>query len=316
MNATTANFLDVTLDLSSGKHRPYRKPNNEPLYIDKKSNHPPSITTRLPTLIEQRISELSYDQEEFNAVKSEYETALSNSGHTTKLNYRKSTPKQRSRKRKITYFNPPYNAAVTTNVGREFLNLIDKHFPAHSQYHKIFNRNTIKLSYSCSPNMKNIISNHNKKLLKNLPNDQTTKACNCRNDCPLLGNGDCRSAGVVYKATITSENTTKVYIGSTEPEIKIRLANHNHSFRNANLRNATRLSAYVHDLKDQDILYNIQWKIHARSQPYQCGTRKCNLCVTEKLEILRSDPRNTLNSRTEIANKCRHNFKFKLRNIR
>ena len=35
-----ADFLDVTLDLPTGKFWPYRKPNNDPLYINAKSNHP------------------------------------------------------------------------------------------------------------------------------------------------------------------------------------------------------------------------------------------------------------------------------------
>ena len=35
--------LDVTFDLGNGKSKPYRKPNDDPLYIDRHSNHPPSI---------------------------------------------------------------------------------------------------------------------------------------------------------------------------------------------------------------------------------------------------------------------------------
>ena len=40
---TQTDFLDVTFDLSSGKYWPYRKPNDEPLYIHAKSSHPPSV---------------------------------------------------------------------------------------------------------------------------------------------------------------------------------------------------------------------------------------------------------------------------------
>ena len=316
MNTTIANFLDATFNLSTGKYQPYRKPNDEPLYINKNSNHPPTILKRLPKLIERRISELSYGQDEFNSVKKKYETALMSSGHNAQLTYNKPTPKHRTRKRNVIFFNPPFNAAVSTNIGREFLKLIDKHFPAHNPYHKIFNRNTIKLSYSCSPNMKSIISNQNKHLLKGKPNDQAIRTCNCRSECPLPGNGDCRSSSVIYKTTISSENSTKVYIGSTESDVKIRIANHKHSFRNATLRNATRLSTYVHELQDQEKQFNVKWEIQAKSTPYQCGTRRCNLCIAEKFEILRSDPTVTLNTRSEIANKCRHSSKFKLRNIR
>ena len=39
-NLTRVNFLDVTLDLKSGKHLPYTKEGNIPLYAQKQSNHP------------------------------------------------------------------------------------------------------------------------------------------------------------------------------------------------------------------------------------------------------------------------------------
>ena len=42
-NKKVVNFLDVTLNLSTEKYQPYSKPNNIPLYIHSKSNHPPNI---------------------------------------------------------------------------------------------------------------------------------------------------------------------------------------------------------------------------------------------------------------------------------
>ena len=41
-------------------------------------------------------------------------------------------------------------------MGKKFLSLIDRHFPAGSKLRKIFNSNTIKVSYSCMPNIGNI----------------------------------------------------------------------------------------------------------------------------------------------------------------
>ena len=37
--------------------------------------------------------------------------------------------KKRKRSQRVVWFNPPYSLNVQTNVGREFLNLLDKHFP-------------------------------------------------------------------------------------------------------------------------------------------------------------------------------------------
>ena len=39
-NLRITDFLDITLNLDTGKYYPYRKPNNLPLYVHKKSNHP------------------------------------------------------------------------------------------------------------------------------------------------------------------------------------------------------------------------------------------------------------------------------------
>ena len=42
-NMKEVNFLDVNLDLRTGLYKTFTKPNDTPLYIHKKSNHPPSI---------------------------------------------------------------------------------------------------------------------------------------------------------------------------------------------------------------------------------------------------------------------------------
>ena len=43
------NFLNVSLNLTSGKYQPYNKPDNNPLYIKTTSNHPPYFIKNLPT---------------------------------------------------------------------------------------------------------------------------------------------------------------------------------------------------------------------------------------------------------------------------
>ena len=37
---TSTDFLDVRLNLETNEYRPYRKPNDHPVYIDVRSNHP------------------------------------------------------------------------------------------------------------------------------------------------------------------------------------------------------------------------------------------------------------------------------------
>ena len=55
---------------------------------------------------------------------------------------------------------------VKTKVRNYFLNLIRKHFPPRLKFVKLFNRNTIKISYSCMPNIKAKIHKHNKSTLE------------------------------------------------------------------------------------------------------------------------------------------------------
>ena len=144
-NLHVENFLDVTFDLTTGKHaQTYRKPNDDPLYIHKHSNHPPSILRRLPTSINKRISTLLSDKQTFQDAASTYQNALRHSNFRHKLNTTQQP--RRNRQRNIIWFNPPFSKNVKTNIARNFLSLVDTHFPAGHKLHKIFNRNTVKVS--------------------------------------------------------------------------------------------------------------------------------------------------------------------------
>ena len=128
---------------------------------------------------------------------------------------------KRQRNRKIVYYNPPFSCNVETNLGKEFFNILDQNFPAGHILHPIINRNTVKLSYSCLPNVQQIISKHNGKLLRT---EENTDQCNCGPDnCPV--EGKCQTTGVVYKATVTmptGQNPEFKYIGLTEGTFKER----------------------------------------------------------------------------------------------
>ena len=86
-----------------------------------------------------------------------FQEAIEKSGYSYKLKYEPPNnnprPKKRGRKRHILWFNPPFNSTVRTNVAREFLTLIDQCFPPGNPLKKIFNRNTVKVAYSTTPNM-------------------------------------------------------------------------------------------------------------------------------------------------------------------
>ena len=166
------------MDLRTGIYKPYMKPNNTPLYVHKKSNHPPNITRNIPESINRRLSTISSNETIFNDAAPTYQEALNNSGYDYKLKFKPppnpidedSKKKGRKRKRNITWFNPPFSENVSTNIGKKFLSLVDKCFPPDNHLHKILNCNTIQVSYSM-PNMSQIISKHNKSMANSKPNN-------------------------------------------------------------------------------------------------------------------------------------------------
>ena len=265
-------------------------------------------------MIESRIVSLSCNEEEFDKVKGTYIKSLNSSGFKSEMKYAKPAGKAtRQRNRNVIWFNPPYNAAVKTNIGKHFLLLINKHFPSHHKFAKLFNRNNLKLSYSCSPSMGSIISRHNKRILsKDQENKETNKElCNCRqHECPLRGH--CLEKALIYKANVTTEGKTIGYIGCTESTFKDRFTKHKASFNHRHLASSTSLSSYVWKLKDKNIPYETSWEILRKSAPYKCGTRRCDLCLTEKMLILQADTDSILNKHSEIMQKCRHSNKYKL----
>ena len=147
-----ANFLDVTFDLTKETYSPYKKPNDNILYVHNSSNHPPNILKQIPDAVSKRLSRNSSSEEIFNQHKDEYVAAIKSSGYKEPLKFTANTEnsQRRNRSRKIIWFNPPFSKGVSTNVAKKFLGLLDKHFPRGNPLHRIFNRNTVKVSYSCT----------------------------------------------------------------------------------------------------------------------------------------------------------------------
>ena len=156
----------------------------------------------IPESINEHFSEISSDEESFEKAKGTNQDALNQGGYNYNLTYRKPAPDTKHRKnrpRNIAWFNPPYSQNVKTKVGKCFLTLIDKHFPKSNPLHKILNRNSLKLSYSCMNNVKAIILNHNKAVISrssNLP-VQTINTCNCGDKGPALWT-EIATSGISY----------------------------------------------------------------------------------------------------------------------
>ena len=128
------------------------------LYMSLPSVTTPQILKNYPKGIDRRLSDNSANEEVFKEAIPVYQAELERGGFTHKLEYRPgsdqtNTRKKGNRRRKITWFNPPYSMDVETNVGKEFLKLLDLHFPPGHILRSVMCRSAVKVSYRCLPNM-------------------------------------------------------------------------------------------------------------------------------------------------------------------
>ena len=122
-------MLDVRCNLNDQTYEPYRKPNNESVYINKQSNHPLNIIADIPKAISKHLTTISCNKSVFDKNVDMYQTALKNSGFDGTITYNDKTEhannvnieeanQARRRKRAIIWYNPSYYMNVKTNIGK------------------------------------------------------------------------------------------------------------------------------------------------------------------------------------------------------
>ena len=159
------------------------------------------------------------------------------------------------------------------------------------------------------PDVMNLVKQHNSKILSK-DQDKIQRSCNFRikESCHLTGK--CLHQCMVYKAEVTTTTTYKEYYGTSEGEFKSRYNNHTQSLRHISHINDTELSKCLRTLKANWTDYYLKWSVKSYASRYKCGTRGCDLCLTEKMIIPLADPKVLLNKRAELTSKCRHRNKF------
>ena len=204
---------------------------------------------------------------------------------------------------------------VVNNFGKEFFKLLKRNFPS-----QIFDKNCVKLSYSCMPNINGIINKSNIAKLNKEKNKGIAK-CNCRDKvkCPL--EGKCKQECVVYNVEVYSDpgndRNKKVYFDSTQREFKTRYYNHRMSFSHEKYKHSTTLSSYVWEIKDKKGIDPIlKWEVIKKCCKYRAGNKDCLLCNEEKLAIASCKSRDMLNQRSEVLNNCKHKGGWLLYNLR
>ena len=127
----------------------------------------------------------------------------------------------------------------------------------------------MKISYSCTRNIKTIINSRNAKIL--FPKKSAEqRTCNCLNKatCPL--EQKCLTTNIFYKVKATSSNRNyqeKVYFGSCEATFKKRFSNHKKSFNLNEYQNDTELSNEIWRIKDSGHYPNVKWEIVKKCVP-------------------------------------------------
>ena len=122
--------------------------------------------------------------------------------------------------------------------------LLMYHFPRNHSFRKTLNLNTIKISYSSMKNMKNLITQHNIRVLKNEEHsEKRSYSCRVKDSCPL--DGKCLHECIVYQANIVTNNECKESFGTAEGEFKLRYNNHTMSFRHKKHEKDTELAKYL-----------------------------------------------------------------------
>ena len=79
-NIHVVNFLDITFDLINYIYKPYWKPNDNSVYRNKNSNHPPTVLQQSAKLVSKRISETSSNEQIFKESIPIYEETLKKCG--------------------------------------------------------------------------------------------------------------------------------------------------------------------------------------------------------------------------------------------
>ena len=165
-------------------------------------------------------------------------------------------------------------------------------------------------------NISSILSTHNKDILNP---KQTSFGCSRRNKdhCPF--DGECLTPNIIYPGDITTDNDHKFYYGTSEATFKKRHSNHTRDFKHVKYQHATEPAKHIKDmwqLENNNFYYSIKWwiasKVYGNANPLSC-----KLCLMEKHWIIKYfDDSNLSNKKSEVINKCRHQNKILLMNIK
>ena len=133
---------------------------------------------------------------------------------------------------------------------KRFPSLRDKCYHKLHKLHKLFNRNNFKVSYSCLPNISNVITSHSRKILSNTNKSPGPKR-NCRGKENFPLNGKCLNIQLIYSCHVktSASEESMHHMELTETAFKERWNHHKSSLKHESKANSTELLKYVWEVK-------------------------------------------------------------------
>ena len=120
------------------------------------------------------------------------------------------------------------------------------------------------------------------------------------------------------KFTISCNNNNykpEIYKGSFRTSFKKRYSNHKKSFNLHLYKHDTKLSTEYWNLKIKQQNPQISCKIKGIYKCYNWTSKRCNISLTEKLELLEDPGKNLLNKRSKMISQCIHKTKYRLKTL-
>ena len=115
-----------------------------------------------------------------------------------------------------------------------------------------------------------------------------------------------------YRNIISANKNSriKIYYGVSETAFKLRHVNYKKTFSNIKYQTDTELSSEYRNIISANKTSNISWKILKTHKSYILElSKRCFLCLNEKLEIALCKDDNMLNKRSEVISQLRHRNK-------
>ena len=129
---------------------------------------------------------------------------------------------------------------------------LKRRFPKDSALHKILNKNTLNVSYSCMGNVASVLLAQNRNILYT---EKSEFGCSCRSKTDFPFNNKCFTPKIVYKAGVRNDtyDEKKIYLGVSETPFRDPLRNYKKELTDKKHCNSTEFSKRIWQLKDTNI---------------------------------------------------------------